>query len=64
MVGVAVTASESETEEEPASDFGVLGDSEEDGVAIGSVCAKPAYGHPSPHQEMKALATGPSLEEF
>ena len=45
MVGVAVTASESETEEEPASDFGGLGDSEEDGVASGSVCAKPAYGH-------------------
>ena len=45
MVGVAVTASESETEEESASDFGGLGDSEEDGVASGSVCAKPAYGH-------------------
>ena len=45
MVGVAVTASESETEEESASDFGGLGDSEEDSVASGSVCAKPAYGH-------------------
>ena len=38
MVGVAVKASKSEAEEEPSSDFGGLGDSEEDGVAIGSVC--------------------------